>query len=338
MMYRLTIGMITFFVSNVALTAQTPEIQDAVEKKLNQLRNVPLQKNLRKARRDGKYEMLLRQIYAPADREKYSDFYDLGRNKLKDVAGPLFKDVPDGYWVYVYPYWYIWHDLAGQRKQKRAWGTEQLIGPPDTPQAGDCQTAWASATQDGADEWLLLEYAEPVLPTKVMVYETYNPGALVRVTAFRLDGEEVELWKGKDPTPKGTDKGVSEIAVKTDFKTNRINLYIDSKNTPGWNEIDAVGLRDAAGETHWVTAAHASSTYAEQGGAGQGNVIIFQPVALPAGAVPMVPAPRPAAPAKMPAPVAVPNAKDQRIKQLEKENQELKDAIKKLEQRLGDKR
>jgi hypothetical protein len=128
--------------------------------------------------------------------------------------------------------------------------------------AGDIVTAWASQTPDGQDEWLMLEYAEPVIPNAVLVHETYNPGALVRVTAFKLDGEEVELWKGQDPTTSDSDMGVSEIPVKVDFKTNRIKLYIDSKNVPGWNEIDAVGLRDKEKKTHWAVAADASSTYA----------------------------------------------------------------------------
>jgi hypothetical protein len=38
----------------------------------------------------------------------------------------------------------------------------------------DLVTAWDSATPDGQDEWLLL------VPTAVLVHETYNPGALER--------------------------------------------------------------------------------------------------------------------------------------------------------------
>src|SRR6266566_2318518 len=101
-----------------------------------------------------------------------------------------------------------------------------------------------------------------MIPTAVLVYETYNPGALVRVTAFKLDGEEVELWKGQDPTTPDNEQGVSEIPVKADFKTNRIKLYIDSKSVPGWNEIDAVGVRDKNKKMHWAAAVEASSTYA----------------------------------------------------------------------------
>jgi hypothetical protein len=42
-----------------------------------------------------------------------------------------------------------------------------------------------------------------------------------------------------------------------------IKLYLDSVKVAGWNEIDAVGLVDEEGKTHWATSATASSTYAD---------------------------------------------------------------------------
>ena len=96
----------------------------------------------------------------------------------------------------------------------------------------------------------MLEYDEFVAPTAVLVHETYNPGALVRVTVFKLDGDEVEVWKGKDPTPAGSARGESEVTFQVSFKTNRVKIYIDSPGVPGWNEIDAVGLRNKAKKTH----------------------------------------------------------------------------------------
>ena len=84
----------------------------------------------------------------------------------------------------------------------------------------------------------------------MLVYETFNPGALYRVTAFKLDGEEVELWKGTGPDHAGPGHGRVGNPGQGDFKTNRVKLYIDSKNVPGWNEIDAVGLRDKDKKMH----------------------------------------------------------------------------------------
>src|SRR5262249_62101968 len=104
---------------------------------------------------------------------------------------------------------------------------------------------------------------EPVVPQAVLVYATFNPGAVSRVTVFRLDGTEVEVWKGRDPTPVGSAKGLSVIPFRVNFKTNRVKLYLASKEVGGWNEIDAVGLRTRS-KTHWATCVEASSTYAQQ--------------------------------------------------------------------------
>jgi hypothetical protein len=315
------------------------------------------EKALRKASVGGRYAMLLRQIPVPQDREKESDFREAGRREVKEYAG--FTDLPAGYWVYVYPCWYVWRDLTAQPKPApRAWGPEQATGPPDTPGAGDIQTAWASLTQDDQDEWLLLEYAEPVVPEAVLVHETYNPGALYRVTLFKLTGEEVEVWKGKDPTPVNSGRGVSEVKFRIRFKTNRVKIYLASKDVPGWNEIDAVGLRDTTGKTHWAARAEASSTYAQlAGGMPAAPVrIILRPapaaVPLPllppmpaAPAPPMpLPAPNPGKPAPLPPGPAAPGAgprmpgqvrtNEDRIRKLEDEVRELKQAVKELKEQL----
>ena len=147
---------------------------------------------------------------------------------------------------------------------KRAWGPEQVEGPPDTEGAGDIQTAWASQTQDSQKEWLLCEYAESVLPSAIVVYETYNPGSLEKVTAFDEAGEEHEVWTGTDPTPRTAARGTSIIPIKTKFKTKKVKLFFDSPAVPGWNEIDAVGLRPKEDENmQWAKKVTASSTYAQ---------------------------------------------------------------------------
>jgi hypothetical protein len=150
-----------------------------------------------------------------------------------------------------------------QPSSSRNWGPEQATGAPDTPQPGDVPTAWTSLTPDGQKEWLLLEYAEAVKPRAVRVVETYNPGALERVTVFDPQDREVEVWKGEDPTPPISAMGTSNIPVNVDFPVKRVKIYLDSPAVEGWNEIDAVGLVDAEGKLHWAESATASSTYAD---------------------------------------------------------------------------
>src|SRR5207248_11523086 len=137
----------------------------------------------------------------------FKDFSEAGLMQRPRYAG--YTSLPAGYWVYVYPYWYIWRDLTAIPTPKQGWGAEQATGAPDTHASGDFPTAWASLTPDAQNEWLLLEYDEPVQPTAVRIHENWNPGAVRRVTAFKLDGDEVEIWSGDDPTGTDKDMGVS---------------------------------------------------------------------------------------------------------------------------------
>lgn len=217
----------------------------------------------KKARCDGKYEMLLAQIKVEDDWNDFGRFKDLGYKGRREYKG--HKNLPRGHWVYVFPYWYIWRDTTDMPRPARSWGPEQAAGEPNAVMGTDSSLAWASLTEDGQEEWLLLEYAEPITPRLIEVHENYSPGALVKIIGYKLDGSEVQLWKGKDPTEPGSISGVSKIEVRADFKLTRIKLILDSKNVAGWNEIDAVGIHDDQKKVHWATAAEASSTYAHQG-------------------------------------------------------------------------
>lgn len=145
----------------------------------------------------------------------------------------------------------------------RAWGPEQATGAPNSQGPGDLESAWASLTEDGRDEWLLLEYLNAVEPAQLRVFETFNPGAVVKITALDADDKESLLWEGTDPLRNGPPAGVAEFALNSAAATQRIKLYLASREVAGWNEIDAVELLAKDGSRQWAHLARASSTYAE---------------------------------------------------------------------------
>jgi hypothetical protein len=233
---------------------------------------------VRRAAVNGKYHHLLAVISVPQDEATYTAFSDYGHSTIEAWGG--YSGLPPAYWVYVAPHWYLWKDqrveipdlgpatVAPEGPPARSWGPEQATGEPDTDGPGDLVTAWASRTQDEQDEWLELEYDQAFKPTGVIVHETLHPGALNRITMFQSNTEETDAWRGTDPTPRSAEDGVSIIPVTVPFETNKIRVYLASKEVPGWNEIDAVGLIDSRGKTHWAVRATASSTYAENAALG----------------------------------------------------------------------
>ncbi len=147
-----------------------------------------------------------------------------------------------------------------------AYGAQQATGLPDTANRHEhARTAWASATADDQPEWLLLEYAEPVTAKEVLVYETSNGGAVNKVNAFDSAGLEVELWTGHTlRTPPVGFTVPAVLPFKQPLKTHRVKVYLDSANFPGYNQIDAVGLRDVSGNVQWAVKATASSVRAPE--------------------------------------------------------------------------
>jgi len=144
---------------------------------------------------------------------------------------------------------------------KRSWGTEQVLGPPDTANAGDAPTAWASLEATAGPEWLALGFDHAVELAQVRIRETYNPGAISKVTAL-VNGGEVVLWEGTAAKAKGIRDFV--VPVSGSIQANSVIVHLDTTRVSSWPEIDAVELVGRDGSRQWASSANASSTYAEK--------------------------------------------------------------------------
>ena len=142
---------------------------------------------------------------------------------------------------------------------KRSWSAAQATGAPDTATAGDQTSAWAPAAQDGGEEWLELNYAEVVEVAQVLVRETYNPGAISKVSVILENGTEIPIWQGAQEAVPGPIDRI--FPARGGMIARGAKIYLDTKRVPGWNEIDAVALTDRGGARHWAESASASSSY-----------------------------------------------------------------------------
>ncbi len=141
------------------------------------------------------------------------------------------------------------------------WGNCQAEGAPDTRGSGDLRTAWASKTQDGQREWLIADYGESLSVRSIEVHETFNPGAVDKITGVDAIGMETTLWQGLDPAPVGAKRSVSVFTFQTQKKFSRFKVYIDSPRIKGWNEIDAIGVTTKSGTTKWAKKVSSSSSF-----------------------------------------------------------------------------
>lgn len=144
---------------------------------------------------------------------------------------------------------------------RRSWGPEQMIGAPDTEQAGDFRTAWASLEPDGGPEWVVVDFPKEVEVGQVRVRETLGPGTIFMVSAILADGSEKILWHGTEPAAEAPVE--MEFNPSSQVRSRRIRVQLDTSKVSGWNEIDAVELVGTDGTRQWASGAWASSTYAD---------------------------------------------------------------------------
>ena len=92
-------------------------------------------------------------------------------------------------------------------------------------------------------DWLELTYAVPVVPARIEIYETYNPGAVVQVdVANSATGFEQTVYTA---SPAPNDQCPFTLTINVSGVTqlvNQVTVHLDQTNHTGWNEIDAVAL------------------------------------------------------------------------------------------------
>ena len=122
-----------------------------------------------------------------------------------------------------------------------AYSANQATGEPDTPECGDIRTAWASANSSGID-WLRVEYETPVIPVRIAIYETYNPGAIVKVETVNENGEATTVYQAEAAPVEDCPRVLEVQALGTFEAVNAVVISLDQSNHTGWDEIDAVEL------------------------------------------------------------------------------------------------
>jgi hypothetical protein len=153
------------------------------------------------------------------------------------------------------------HGPNGQLLQ-RSWGPEQVLGSPNTHEAGDIPTAWAQqASQGTGEEWLHVNYDRAVDLSEIRVRETYNPGAISKLAAIMPDGQEVVIWEGVTPPAQAPID--TSFSAPAGLQAKSVKIYLDRTRVPGWNEIDAVELVARDGTRQWASSATASTSFAE---------------------------------------------------------------------------
>lgn len=123
-----------------------------------------------------------------------------------------------------------------------SWNATNTQGEPDTPECGDYTSAWASEGSATVDT-LTVTYDRAVVPSAVVVYETYNPGQTVKVEVVGADGTSTTVYEAKPAETTQCPRALVVSLTGVAGPVNKVKVTVDQSVLGlGWAEIDAVAL------------------------------------------------------------------------------------------------
>ncbi len=133
--------------------------------------------------------------------------------------------------------------LASTEYSATDWSAMQATGAPDVDNCGSNPKAWSPAYID-TEEYIEIFYDTPVIPTELVIFQSYNPSQVVEIQLVDSDGEAWMLWYGEPETVSTCpDMWTHTIELDEPFLVKSVVIFVDQ----GWLdvggvEIDAVEL------------------------------------------------------------------------------------------------
>lgn len=141
-----------------------------------------------------------------------------------------------------------------------AYSAYQATGEPNAIDSASYPNAWFPSDET-QKHWMELTYPTPVQSVRLGIWGSNSQQGLAEIHAINSSGKSVLLeWNGK--VQQTLADGLALTAAEIDIADPivKLRLDIDCSQLQGNNVIDAVGLTDAAGQTHWASEAHADGS------------------------------------------------------------------------------
>ncbi len=124
---------------------------------------------------------------------------------------------------------------------------QQILGIPNVlPAFRESPCAWSPQKKENRlDEFIHVEYKNPMRIKQVAVAESYNPGAISRIFLYDTQGKEYQVFKNDAPKPLPEDGRMFIVTMPlTSYQVKEVKVVLNTLGMQGWSHIDAIGISD----------------------------------------------------------------------------------------------
>lgn len=138
-------------------------------------------------------------------------------------------------------------EITGQ-KNPYIYAPQQILGKPSiVPNKKSAYCSWIPATENGGIEYIAVSFKKAIVPRQVVVFETYNMGAIKEVWVYPSESLEngTQIYDNPTPQPKEVAEPLHVFPQNLNQKVKSVKVVLDTKAVPGFNVIDAIGISES---------------------------------------------------------------------------------------------
>lgn len=131
---------------------------------------------------------------------------------------------------------------------RNRYGAKQVLGAPNKiPAFGESAVAWAPAEMDNPrGEFIHVSFEKPMRINRVLVGQSFNPGAVSKVTIFFTNGgKEVVFEKEIEPAVNNGYLMQNFTFPLTASEVDEVRIDLQTRPIAGMNQIDCIGIANS---------------------------------------------------------------------------------------------
>jgi OmpA-OmpF porin, OOP family len=130
---------------------------------------------------------------------------------------------------------------------EKQYSAEQVLGIPNVlPAFRESPCAWSPLKMDNRlDEFIQVEYKNPMRIKQIVVAESFNPGAISRIYLYDTQGKEYQVYKNDATHPIAEEGRMFSVKMPlTTYSVKQVKVVLNTVGMQGWSHIDAIGISD----------------------------------------------------------------------------------------------
>ncbi len=139
-------------------------------------------------------------------------------------------------------------EFVFKQYEEDQWSGKETLGPPDAFPHGTLNPNAYRLSKEAMYGTVVVKYDKPQQISQILIVESNEPGRIVEVALVDTNNEKHVVFSGTPTELPERHRVLFVNTGRTEYKVSKIELNVNTIPSPGWAQIDAIGMADSPNE------------------------------------------------------------------------------------------